>query len=39
MEKQEAEKKRETKIQEYEGKIRALNDAIKRNNIRIIGIP
>ena len=27
------------KIQEYEGRIRALSDAIKRNNIHIIGIP
>ena len=39
MEKQEAEKKRDTKIQEYEGRIRELSDAMKRNNIRIIGIP
>ena len=27
------------KIQEYEGKIRELSDALKRNNLRIIGIP
>ena len=27
------------KIQEYEGKIRELSDTLKRNNIRIIGIP
>ena len=39
MEREEAEKKRDKKIQEYEGKIRELSDALKRNNIRIIGIP
>ena len=40
MEKEEAEKKRDKKkIQEYEGRIRELSDAIKRNNIHIIGIP
>ena len=39
MEKEEAEKKRDKKIQEYEGKIRELSDALKRNNIHIIGIP
>ena len=39
MEKEEAEKKRDKKIQEYEGRIRELSDAIKWNNIRIIGIP
>ena len=39
MEKEEAEKKRDKKIQEYEGKIRELSDTLKRNNIRIIGIP
>ena len=38
MEKEEAEKKLK-KIQEYEGRIRELSDPIKRNNIRIIGIP
>ena len=27
------------KIQEYEGRIRELSDAIKSNNIHIIGIP
>ena len=33
-------RKRETKkVQEYEGKIRELSDALKRNNLRIIGIP
>ena len=32
-------RKREIKkIQEYEGRIRELSDAIKRNNIHIIGI-
>ena len=39
MEKEEAEKKRDNKIQEYEGRIRELRDAIKWNNIHIIGIP
>ena len=40
MEKEEAKKKRDKKkIQEYEGRIRELSDAIKWNNIRIIGIP
>ena len=39
MEKEEAEKKRDKKIQEYEGTIRGLSDALKRNNLRIIGIP
>ena len=39
MEKEEAEKKREKKIQEYEGRIRELSDAMKHNNIHIIGIP
>ena len=39
MEKGEAEKKRDKKIHEYEGRIRELSDAIKQNNIRIIRIP
>ena len=39
MEKEEAEKKRDKKIQEYEGRIRELSDVVKRNNIRIIGTP
>ena len=39
MEKEVAEKKRDKKIQEYEGKIRELSDTLKRNNIHIIGIP
>ena len=38
MEKEEAEKKIK-KIQECEGRVRELNDAIKRNNIHITGIP
>ena len=38
MEKEEAEKKIK-KFQAYEGRIRELSDAIKWNNIRIIGIP
>ena len=39
MEKEEAEKKRVIKIQEYEGRIRELSDAIKCNKIHILGIP
>uniref|UniRef100_A0ABI7Y930 L1 transposable element RRM domain-containing protein n=1 Tax=Felis catus TaxID=9685 RepID=A0ABI7Y930_FELCA len=39
MEKEEAEKKRDKKIQEYERRIRELSDALKGNNIHIIGIP
>ena len=39
MEKEEAEKKRDKNIQEYEGRIRELSDAIKWNNICTIGIP
>ena len=39
MEKEEAEKKKDKKIQEYEGRIRELSDTIKRTNIWIIGIP
>uniref|UniRef100_A0ABI7XJR4 L1 transposable element RRM domain-containing protein n=1 Tax=Felis catus TaxID=9685 RepID=A0ABI7XJR4_FELCA len=39
MEKEEAEKKRDKKIQEYEGRIRELSDAMKHNNMHIIGIP
>ena len=38
MEKEEAEKKIK-KIQEYEGRIRELSEAIKWNNTCIIGIP
>uniref|UniRef100_A0ABI7VY98 L1 transposable element RRM domain-containing protein n=1 Tax=Felis catus TaxID=9685 RepID=A0ABI7VY98_FELCA len=39
MEKEKAEKKRDKKIQEREGRIREPSDAMKHNNIRIIGIP
>ena len=39
MEKEEAEKKRDKKIQDYEGRIRELSETIKRSNICIIGIP
>ena len=39
MEKEEAEKKRDKNIQEYKGRIREFSDAIKWNNIHIIGIP
>ena len=39
MEKQEAEKNRDKKIQEYEGRLRELSDIIKWNNVCIIGIP
>ena len=39
MEKEEADKMRDKKIQEYEERIRDLSDAIKWNNIHIIGIP
>ena len=35
----EAEKKGETKAKEHEIKIRELSDSLKRNNIRIIGVP
>ena len=37
--KEEAEKKREKLIQEQERRIRDLSDSIKRNNIRLLGIP
>ena len=39
MEKEAAEEKRHKKIYEYEARIRELSDAIKWNNICIIGIP
>ena len=39
MEKEEAEEQKIKKIQDQEGRIRALSDAIKQNNIRIIRIP
>ncbi|KAF0881033.1 LORF1 protein, partial [Crocuta crocuta] len=37
--KQEANKKRDKRIQEHERRVRELSDMVKRNNIRIIGIP
>ena len=37
--KEEAEIKREKMIQEHERRIRDLSDTIKRNNVRIIGVP
>ena len=39
MEKEESEKKKDKKIQDQEWRIRELRDAIKQNNIHIIGIP
>ena len=39
MENNEAEKKRETKAKEYDLRIREISDTLKRNNIRIIGVP
>ena len=39
MENNEAEKKRETKAKEHDLKIREISDSLKRNNIRIIGVP
>ena len=38
MEKDEAEKKRETKILGHEGRIREISDSMKCNNIHIIGV-
>ena len=35
----EAEKKRETKAKEHNLRIREIDDSLKRNNIRIIGVP
>ena len=35
----EAEKKRETKAKEHNLRIREISDSLKRNNIRIIGVP
>ena len=37
--KKESERKRDKKNPRYEGKIRELSDALKRNNLHIIGIP
>ena len=39
MENNEAEKKRETKAKEHDLQIREISDSLKRNNIRIIGVP
>ena len=39
MEKERLRKREIKKIQEYEGRIRELSDTIKRDNIRLIGIP
>ena len=39
MENNEAEKKRETKAKEHDLRIREISDSLKRNNIRIIGVP
>ena len=39
MEKEEAEKKRNKKIQEYDQRTVEVGDAIKQNNVHIIGIP
>ena len=35
----EAEKKREIKAKEHDLRIREISDSLKRNNIRIIGVP
>ena len=39
LENNEAEKKRETKAKEHNLRIRGISDSLKRNNIRIIGVP
>ena len=39
MENNEAEKKRETRAKEHDLRIREISDSLKRNNIRIIGVP
>ena len=39
MENNEAEKKRETKEKEHNLRIREISDSLKRNNIRITGVP
>ena len=39
MENKEAEKKRDKQLLDHEGRIREISDTIRRNNIRIIGIP
>ena len=39
MENNEAEKKREIKAKEHNLRIREISESLKRNNIRIIGVP
>ena len=39
MENNEAEKKREIEAKEHDLRIREISDSLKRNNIRIIGVP
>ena len=39
MENNEAEKKRETKAKKHNLRIREISDSLRRNNIRIIGVP
>ena len=39
IENNEAEKKREIKAKEHDLRIREISDSLKRNNIRIIGVP
>ena len=39
MENNKAEKKRERKLLDHEGRLRELSDSIKWNNICIIGVP
>jgi len=39
MENNEAEKKRETKVMDQEGRVRELSDLLKWTNIHIIGVP
>ena len=39
MENNETEKKRETKAKEHDLRIREISDSLKRNDIRIIGVP
>ena len=39
MENNEAEKKRKTKAKKHDLRVREISDSLKRNNIRIIGLP
>ena len=39
MENNESEKKSEVKVKEHNTRLRELSDLLKRNNIRIIGVP